>query len=67
MFLNNHTGASSFIPNYTGKNYFHLVEQSDYVNIVNVDLNEYGIDPGLHNILRSDILRYHLLYSQGGV
>jgi len=62
-----YTGASSFIPNYTGKDYFHLVEQSDYVNIVNVDLKDYGIDPALHNILRSDILRYHLLYNHGGV
>lgn len=60
-------GSASFIPNYSGKDYFHLVEQADYINIVEVDLNDYGIDPALHNILRSDILRYHLLYNHGGV
>jgi hypothetical protein len=62
-----YTGSSSYIPNYTGKDYFHLVEKSDYTNIVEVNLSDYGIDPGLHNILRSDILRYHLLYNHGGV
>jgi hypothetical protein len=52
---------------YTGKDYFHLVEEMDYVTIINVDLDVYGIRKDLHNILRSDILRYHLLYDNGGV
>jgi len=55
-----YAGPSRYIPNYIGKDYFYLVEQSDYVNIVNVDLNHYKINPELHNILRSDILRYNL-------
>lgn len=62
-----YTGGAHYIPNYTGKDYFYIVEQSKYVNMIEVDLNDYGIDLGLHNILRSDILRYHLLYNQGGV
>jgi hypothetical protein len=31
------------------------------------DLNDFGIREDLHNILRSDILRYHMLYYIGGV
>lgn len=62
-----YAGGSQFIPNYTGKNYFNVVEQLNYVNIVEVDLTNYNIDIGLHNILRSDILRYYLLYNHGGV
>ncbi len=60
-------GSASFIPNYSGKDFFGRVENNPNVNIVEVDLNDYGIDPALHNILRSDILRYHLLYNHGGV
>lgn len=62
-----YTGNSKYIPNYVGKDYFYLVEQIKAVNIVEVNLNDYSIDTGLHNILRSDILRYHLLYDVGGV
>jgi len=62
-----YTGPSMYIPNYIGKNYFYLVEQSSYVNIIEIDLNDYNIDVALHDILRSDILRYHLLYDHGGV
>lgn len=60
-------GIDSYIPSYNGKDYFYLVEQAKYINIVEVDLDEYSINKDLHNILRSDILRYHLLYNHGGV
>jgi hypothetical protein len=62
-----YAGGAKYIPNYTGKDYFHLVEEATYVNIVEVNLDDYGINLNLHNILRSDILRYHLLYNHGGV
>lgn len=63
----NYTGNANYIPNYSGKDYFHLVKQASYVNIIEVDLQDYAINLDLHNILRSDILRYHLLYNHGGV
>jgi hypothetical protein len=62
-----YTGGTSYIPSYTGKDYFYLVKQATYVNVVEVDLCDYSINVSLHNILRSDILRYHLLYKYGGV
>jgi len=62
-----YVGRDSYIPNYTGKDYFYLVENAEYVNIIEVDLKDYSINLDLHNILRSDILRYHLLYNHGGV
>ena len=57
----------NFILDYTGFDYFHILKKLDYVNIITIDLNDYGIDSGLHGILRSDILRYHILYEVGGV
>jgi hypothetical protein len=56
-----------YIPDYCGKDFFSNVENNSAVNIVEVDLNHYDIRLDLHNILRSDILRYHLLYEHGGV
>lgn len=60
-------GNYSYIPDYVGKDYFWYIEHHKHVNIIEVDMRDYGIDDGLHNILRSDILRYHLLYNSGGV
>ena len=57
----------SFIPDYTGPDYFHTITQLDYVDIVKIDLAAYGIRQDLHDILRSDIFRYHILYDVGGV
>jgi len=57
----------SFIPDYTGEDFFHLVRNLDYVNIVEINLDDYGIRQDVHDILRSDIFRYHILYRVGGV
>lgn len=60
-------GSSKYIPDYLGKDYFYLIREMDYVNIKIIDLDTYAINHGLHDILRSDILRYHILYDVGGV
>ena len=60
-------GGSKYIPDYLGKDYFYLIREMDYVNIKIVDLDDYNINHNLHDILRSDILRYHILYNVGGV
>jgi len=67
MPIQEYSGNANYVPDYTGEDYFPLVTQLDYVNIKMIDLNDYGISPDLHNILRSDILRYHMLYNFGGV
>lgn len=56
-----------YVPDYTGKDYFHIVKSLPYVDIVEMDVVKYGIDPKLHNILQSDIFRYLMLYEVGGV
>ena len=63
----NYSGRAKYIPNYRGDDYFGLIKEMDYVTIKVIDLDEYGIDNSLHNILRSDIFRYHILYNIGGV
>lgn len=63
----NYAGSARYIPNYTGKDYFPVVEGRKDINLIEVDLTSYDIDLQHHNILRSDILRYNLLYNHGGV
>lgn len=62
-----YTKSEKYIPDYTGKDYFNLIENMDYVKIENVDIDKYGISSDLHHILRSDIIRYYMLHSRGGV
>ena len=62
-----YNGNNSYTPKYCGKDYFYRVVDNPKVEIRNIDVSKYNIDKNLHNILRSDILRYHLLYSEGGV
>ena len=60
-------GDQEYVPEYTGIDCFNLVTDMYLVNIIEFDLIDYGIREDLHNILRSDIFRYHILYNQGGV
>jgi hypothetical protein len=62
-----YNGNQLFVPKYTGKDYFNIVKELDYVEFQTINLNTFGIDENLHDILRSDILRYKLLYEFGGV
>lgn len=62
-----YTGNAKYIPDYIGKDYFDIVRGVERVNIIEVDLTAYGIGLEHHNILRSDILRYYMLYEIGGV
>lgn len=61
------TGGQNYVPNYTGKDYFSRVENNPRVNIVNFDLNDFGVRPDIHDILRADIFKYRLMYEVGGV
>jgi hypothetical protein len=60
-------GKAKYIPNYKGIDYFPALKQLDYVNVTTINLDDYGISHALHGILRSDIFRYHILYTIGGV
>ena len=62
-----YNGPAKYIPSYIGTDYFYLVEEMDYVNIIPIHLSDYNINPNLHDILRSDIFRYNILYEVGGV
>lgn len=62
-----YNGDVKYIPSYTGKDYFKILGNLEYIKIIEIDLNDFGIREDLHNILRSDVLRYHMLYYIGGV
>jgi hypothetical protein len=57
----------NFIPDYLGPDYFHTIKDQDYVNVTTINLDDYNIRQDIHDILRSDIFRYHILYNVGGV
>jgi glycosyltransferase involved in cell wall biosynthesis len=56
-----------YVPDYTGVDYWNNVLELPYVQIIPIDVTDYGIDPMIHNILQSDLFRYHILYEFGGV
>jgi len=58
---------NEYIPDYIGEDFFSRVENNPQVSIIKMDPKQYNIKEDLHNILKSDILRYHLLYETGGV
>ena len=58
--------SDRFMNEYTGQDYFDVIKKLSYVNLITLNLNDYNISYKLHDIHRSDILRYHLLYDEGG-
>jgi hypothetical protein len=56
-----------YVQDYMGNDCFDLIKKLPYVNVIEVDLVRYGIDPKLHSILQSDIFRYLMLYDVGGL
>jgi hypothetical protein len=56
-----------FIAENTGKDYFPIVKKMKYVNIIPINLEDYGIDKSLHAQNQADLFRYHILYENGGV
>lgn len=60
-------GINTFVPHYTGKDYWHLIEAMDFVEFIEIDLEEYNLDLSTHGILISDRLRMQKLYEHGGV
>lgn len=62
-----YVGSAKYIPDYLGEDFFYLALQTPNTTLIEVDLSDYNIDLGHHNILRSDILRYQLLYKFGGI
>ena len=60
-------GANVYVPDYTGPDYFHLIEKLPYVEIREIDLLEDGIPLDAHSCQGSDLFRRNILYKKGGV
>jgi hypothetical protein len=56
-----------FIKDNKGKDHFYLLRKMQYVNIITVNLEDYGINKALHAQNQADLFRYHILYNEGGV
>lgn len=57
---------NTYVPDYTGKDYYSLISKMDYVKIVRFDLSEFDIKPDSHGIQCSDQWRARILYREGG-
>lgn len=51
---------------YTGQDYFDKLHQLN-VEIISIDMNEIGFSNDASEVIKSDYLRYWLLYSYGGI
>ncbi len=60
-------GENIYVPEYSGVDHFYLIEKLDYIEIREIDLNEFEMDLDICAILWSDIVRLTLLYNYGGV
>lgn len=62
-----YSGSDRYVPDYTGKDYFYMIENMEYVTIIPIHIEDYIINTDIHDILRSDIFRYHILFKYGGM
>ncbi len=62
-----YTGTDRYVPDYVSKDYFYLIENMDFIKIIPININDYVVTTEIHDILRSDIFRYHILYKHGGM
>ena len=62
-----YAGKDTYIVSYTGEDYFNIIKELDFVTVKNINIEDYGINMNLHDILRSDILRYKVLHDVGGM
>lgn len=58
---------NTYIPDYTGKDWYPRLKELDYVNVVRFDLGDFGIKPDSHGIQCSDQWRARILYAHGGM
>jgi hypothetical protein len=54
-----------FVPDYTGKDYFDEIKK--YVEIKEINTEDYHIKGDIPEILKSDIFRYNILHEKGGI
>lgn len=60
-------GINTYVPVYSGVDYFYMIEELSYVQIKIIDIEDYGINKDVHSILGSDIFRMNILYREGGL
>lgn len=67
VYYNNENLGKKYIPDYNGVDNFEILKTLPYVEIQNIDWNDFNLNVELSSILKSDILRYIKLYEIGGV
>jgi hypothetical protein len=60
-------GKNIYVPDYTGKDWFYMIEKLDYVEIKEIDLIEWEVNLDAHSCQGSDLFRRNILYKEGGV
>jgi hypothetical protein len=60
-------GKNTFVPDYTGPDYFKDLLALDYVTFKEIDVRDYGVPLCAHSCQGSDNFRREILYREGGV
>jgi len=60
-------GKDLYSYHYTGKDYYYMLEEMDFIEIRIFDVLEFGIKKDIHSICGSDMFRTKVLYENGGM
>jgi hypothetical protein len=60
-------GKNTYVPDYTGPDYFSRIEKLPYIEFKEIDITELGIPLDAHSCQGSDVFRMKILYDHGGV
>lgn len=63
----NQLGENKYTGRYTGKDFFDTLLQKEYVQVKEIDLNDWGVNLDVPACSGSDIFRMQVLYRYGGV
>jgi len=60
-------GTLEWIPPYVGTDYFGMIREMSYVDIIEVDLNDFDCPVQAHVIGMTDVFRQQILFREGGI
>jgi len=60
-------GTLEWIPPYVGEDYFPLIREMNFVDIIEVDLKDFDCPVQAHVIAMTDVFRQQVLFREGGI
>jgi hypothetical protein len=60
-------GYNYYVNEYHGEDYFHILQNLDYITFKEIDLDVYELPRDASTIIGTDVFRTRILYNEGGV